>query len=282
MDIKSANAQFSLIATASPTSSNVRGNIEIGAPRSNINFAGTNVAYTLRGIIASGTFEIDLVDASTAGSTSWAAGTAQVETATAAGTITLAGNATITVTAAGMTGSPKAISVAVALSDTAATWAGKVRTALAADSAVSALFNVGGTSTAISLTRKVNSLGILPANDATLNIALANGTCTGITPAATSADTTAGVASTGVNIFDGDGKDFEGIALPSLAAIQAIEIGSLTGTVSYDCNSVELGVMVEGESRLFAGAEGIGFSMNDLEITGNGTQFYLTVLGISN
>jgi hypothetical protein len=115
---------------------------------------------------------------------------AQVETATAVGTITQAGDATVIVTAAGMTGSPKTISVAVLLNDTAAVWAGKVRTALAADSAVTALYEVGGAAAVIKLTRKVPV-----ANDTSLNISLDNGTCTGITTAASSADTTAGAVS---------------------------------------------------------------------------------------
>jgi hypothetical protein len=115
---------------------------------------------------------------------------AQVETATAAGTITQNGNAKVIVTAAGMTGSPKTIAVAVLLNDTAAVWAGKVRAALALDAAVTALYEVGGTTTAIKLTRKAPA-----ANDATLNISLDNDTCTGITTAASSADTTAGAIS---------------------------------------------------------------------------------------
>jgi hypothetical protein len=115
---------------------------------------------------------------------------AQVETATAAGTISQAGNATVIVTAAGMTGTPKTISVAVALNDTPAVWAGKVRAALALDAAVTALYEVGGATTAIKLTRKVPA-----ANDSTLNISLDNGTCTGITTAASSANTTAGAVS---------------------------------------------------------------------------------------
>jgi hypothetical protein len=112
---------------------------------------------------------------------------AQVETATAAGTITGDGNAAVIVTAVGMTGTPKTIDVAVVSGDTPAVWAGKVRTALAADGAVTALYAVGGTTTAIKLTRKVPA-----ANDGTLNISLDNGTCTGITTAASSANTTAG------------------------------------------------------------------------------------------
>lgn len=110
--------------------------------------------------------------------------TAQVDTATAAGSVTDSGNMTATVTAAGMTGSPKAISVAVVNGDTPALWAEKVRTALRADSAVSGMFAVGGSGTAIRLVSKYAA-----ANDATLNLALATGTATGITAAPTSANT---------------------------------------------------------------------------------------------
>lgn len=130
---------------------------------------------------------------SSANTTAGVAPVAQVETATAAGSITGSGNLTVIVTAAGMTGSPKTINVAVLNGDTAAQWADKVRTALAADSAVAALFTVGGSTTAITLTR-TSPAGV--ADDATLNISLANGTSTGATTAATSANTTAGVAGT--------------------------------------------------------------------------------------
>lgn len=120
------------------------------------------------------------------------AGTQQVETATAAGSATSSANLTATVTAAGMTNSPKAVTVAVLNGDTAATWAGKVRTALAADIDVASFFNVGGSSTSIALTARAAA-----ANDATMNIAIAAGT-TGVTAAPTSADTTAGVAAASV------------------------------------------------------------------------------------
>ena len=112
----------------------------------------------------------------------------QVETATAAGTITQAGNATVVVTAADVSGTPVTLSVAVALNDTATLWAAKVRTALAANAAISAEYLVSGSTTSIVLTRKV--LGL---HDDTLNISLDNGTCTGITTAATSVNTTAGL-----------------------------------------------------------------------------------------
>jgi phage tail sheath gpL-like len=129
------------------------------------------------------------VETATAAGTITAA-VAQVETATAAGTITLAGNATVVVTGAALENSPKTFSVAVALNDTDATWAGKVRTALAADENIDDAYVVSGATTAIILTAKSAA-----ANDATLNISLDNGTCTGITTAASSANTTAGVAS---------------------------------------------------------------------------------------
>lgn len=115
-------------------------------------------------------------------------GTAQVETATAVGTIGTAGNATVVVTAAGMVNSPKTISVAVASADVATAWAAKVRTALAADANVNAFFTVSGAGAAIVLTARAAA-----ANDTAMNVSLANGTNTGITAAPTSANTTAGV-----------------------------------------------------------------------------------------
>jgi phage tail sheath gpL-like len=215
----------------------------------------------------------------TSASTAWSAGTAQVETATAAGTITASGNATITVTAAGMTGSPKAISVAVTNTDTAATWAGKVRTALAADADVSALFTVGGTTTAISLTRKVNSRGVLPGNDATLNIATANGTCTGITAAATSANTTAGVASDGAYIYDGDAKDFEGVTIPTIATLKAIEIICDHGEVDLTSTD-ETSTIKAGERRTISNDNGMPSFLATLTFTAvSESDISITVFG---
>jgi hypothetical protein len=114
---------------------------------------------------------------------------AQVETATVVGTISTEGNAAVIVTAAGMTGSPKTIDVPVAVDDNAAAIAGKIRTALAADTAVAAKFVVGGATDKVVLTAKVCA-----ANDTTLNISVADGTCVGITAAESSANTTVGGA----------------------------------------------------------------------------------------
>jgi len=115
-------------------------------------------------------------------------GVAQVETVTVVGTITLAGNATFTVTAAGLTGSPIAVSVAVALNDTATQVATKAAAAMNANAVIAAFFSIVSNGADVIFTRLISA-----ANDATMNIAYTNGTCTGLTPDATSTDTTAGV-----------------------------------------------------------------------------------------
>lgn len=163
---------------------------------------------------------------------------AQIETATviAAAGITLAGNAAVIVTAAGMTGTPKTLAVAVALNDTAAQVAGKIRTALAADAAVAALFTVGGTGAEVVLTKKAPA-----ANDATLNISIDNGTCTGLTTAAASADTKAGVAYDTVSIGFNDV-----LGLPYFLpynTVQAVYFGGTkegtAATVTVDADEIE-------------------------------------------
>lgn len=280
MDITAARAIAGLSATASATSIGVAGSVEIGSYNNSITLTGCNVAYSCRArIVAGDVFVIATATNTTSASDAWSAGTSQVETATAAGTITLAGNATVTVTAAGMTGSPKAVSVAVTLSDTAATWAGKVRTALAADTDVAALFTVGGASTAISLTRNASAIGMLPANDATLNIALANGTCTGITAAPTSTDTTTGVASAGALVSDGDAKDFEGITVGTIATLKAVSIKCTSGEVDLTSTG-ETATLTSGESRVITNNAGIPSLLSTLAFAAvSDSEITLTVVG---
>lgn len=117
-------------------------------------------------------------------------GVAQVETATVGGAASASANVIVTVTAAGMTGSPLAINVAVINLDSAATVAGKIRDALRAQTDITALFYVGGSGATVSLTRLTKA-----DNDATLNIAIDGTTnSTGVPDAASSANTTAGAA----------------------------------------------------------------------------------------
>jgi hypothetical protein len=115
-------------------------------------------------------------------------GIAQVETATIVGTITGSGDATFTITSALVTGSPLAVAVAVLNGDTPTVVAAKAAVVLNANAAVSTHYTATSNVADLILTAKKSA-----ANDATLNIAFTNGTCTGLTPNATSANTTAGV-----------------------------------------------------------------------------------------
>jgi hypothetical protein len=116
-------------------------------------------------------------------------GAFQVETAVVVGTITTPGNATLTLTAAGMTGSPIALSVALALDDDASSIATKFRAALQANAVIAAYFTIGGEDENVVLTRRESR-----ANDGTMNLAYADDTSDGLTDDATSNNTTAGVA----------------------------------------------------------------------------------------
>lgn len=126
----------------------------------------------------------------------------QVETATAAGTVTTAGNASVTITTA-LLEEDEVVAVPVVLDDDAAAIALAIRTALAANANIAAHFDVSGEAAEVILTAKLPA-----ANDATLNIAIADGTgegaSVGVTTAATSANTTAGVATDQVSVGWGD------------------------------------------------------------------------------
>lgn len=114
----------------------------------------------------------------------------QKETATVVGTIGAggAGNAAVVITSNLLPGGSKTLAVAVANNDSAATVAGKIRAAIIADSVLNALFATTGASADVILETL-----IAHENDSTFNISIANGTCTGLTAAPTSANTTAGV-----------------------------------------------------------------------------------------
>jgi hypothetical protein len=94
-------------------------------------------------------------------------------------------------TSAGLTAAPTSANTTAGVApDNADAVAGKIRTALGLDAAITALFDVSGATDKVILTRKAP----FAANDATLNIATDNGTCAGLTAAPSSANTTAGVA----------------------------------------------------------------------------------------
>jgi hypothetical protein len=165
-------------------------------------------------------FAIEILSG-TVSSTTYAA--YQKETATVVGTASGSGTVRATITSAAVTGSPIMINVAVTNGMTASTIAGLLRAAIAANAAIIAQFEVGGDTATIQLTRRIYA-----ANDATLNIAISQPTGTGITPAANSANTTAGAAGTEIISPAYPGSDAFGIQLPTITEIVSCHI-SVTG-----------------------------------------------------
>jgi hypothetical protein len=221
----SARAYSGLQANAEPTSEGTTGTLSIGQGATVTTLTNATQAIVLA-------VEVDsnytvAIDSTTLIPTITGAGVNQVETATAAGTITASGNATVIVTGDDITGSPLTVSVAVLNTDTASAWAQKVRTALGAVSAITSLYTVGGSTTAITLTRIVKRY-----NDSTLNISLNNGTCTGITPALTSVSTTPGINPAKCSRISGttwDGDDFEGVACEEVNDFQGFAARATIG-----------------------------------------------------
>jgi hypothetical protein len=115
-------------------------------------------------------------------------GFSQVETATAVGAVTAAGNLEVTFTSADLGISPLVLSVPVANADAATAWSVKVANALNANVDVASKFIAATSGAAIVLTRRAGGTV-----DTTLNLALANGTAAGITAAPTSVETTTSV-----------------------------------------------------------------------------------------
>jgi hypothetical protein len=208
------------VATANPDTQAYSGSAANTEVEGTDHLASIDVATTSYiGNIAKGELDdIYVLECITAGSP----GTKQVETATVLGTIGAsgAGNATVIVTSAILTGSPLTTSVAVANDDTAAQVAGKIRTALNLVSAITTKYTVGGSSATVTLTAKAAA-----ANDTTLNISVANGTCTGLTTAATSANTTAGVAGVAVFKVTSDNGD-NVLSVPSVGFDSPFDVGT--------------------------------------------------------
>lgn len=152
------------------------------------------------------------------------AGVLQVETGTVTGTVTGVAGATTTlniiVTGAGIAGSPVTVSVNVVTGDNPAAVADKIRLALAvttagtASAAIRALYDIIGTGADYALQAKA-----AVANDATLNLALALGTATGVTASTTSTDTFKGVQP--LNSFHA-GKTYQVTITPASSAVTNI------------------------------------------------------------
>lgn len=295
MTLSQARATYGLSCRATPASPGASGSAQIGPSTTTVNLPGANLAYSLRCIFAGAgdLLGINLPTNDTTGSTAWVAGVQQVETqtVTAASGITGSGNATVTVTATGMTGSPKAISVALttAAHTTATLIAAAIAAGLNADTDYAAMWIATSSGADViskrkptaTYTVKGETINIWRADVANHNIAIANGTCTGITTASTSTATTAGVASDGCYIVD-NGEDFEGNALATIYSFHGVLLvnngenvdvaGTGGGTDSYS---------LHGDEILFrASASGYAATDTGLNFTAQGsTDLTITVLG---
>lgn len=287
MNLANSRATIGLTTKATPTSTAVNGSVQLGDNPQTITFPDANVGYSVRAFFAAGapTFALALTTGHSTGSTAFVTGVAQVETATAAGTASASGDVTVTVTSAGMTGSPLAITVPILSGDTPTVWAGKVRTALAANATIAARFTISGATTAIILTRKpgqvltdgVNTVNLFVATDATLNVAIAAGT-TGITAAATSANTTAGTVTSGVYVLDGNGEDFEGVAIPTCVPKAVLFANGGTTALEIDGGGTLANLDIEGGSSILFAGGNVLTGETALSIVGSSTYLTVTVL----
>lgn len=194
---------------------------------------------------------------------------------TTAGVASGAGNAEVIVTAAGMTNSPKTVNVAVADGDNASTIAGKIRSALTADANVghvtTGFFTVSGATDQIILTAKADA-----ANDATMNISVDNGTCTGITPDLTSDNTTAGV----LGVLQVETATITGTIVTQMETV--ITAAGMTGspkTVLVTVASGDTAAQVAGKVRaaLIVDADVGHPTTGWFTVTGSGAEIILTV-----
>ena len=215
------------------TSSLVTGIVQIGASQTATQFTTADIGYAIGvEIVASGgSVAIDLQTGIATPSAAYVAGTAQVETATvvAAAGCTSNGTCSLTFTSAAVTGSPLTVVVQLTTASNSATLvAAALAAGLAANTAIAAVWTVTSSGADIVITRKSDANGYKYANESGTNLAIPAGL--GITAALTSANTTAGVVSSGVRVLDGDGKDFEGVTLVSMARLYSLEINVTSGT----------------------------------------------------
>jgi len=267
------------------TSALVSGIVQIGASQTAVQFPTADIGYAIGvEIVASGeTATIDLQSGVATGSAAYVAGTAQVETATvvAASGATSNGNCSLTFTSTATTGSPLTVVVPLTTaSNTATLVAAALAAGLAANTAIAAVWTVTSSGANIVITRKSDANGYKYANEANTNLAIPAGL--GITAAATSANTTAGVVSSGVRITDGDGKDFEGVTLLSMARLYSLEMNVTSGTATAE--EVGSGELYNIPAKFWNTTGWTGTNLtDDLKITATAaaTNLTVTVIGKS-
>jgi hypothetical protein len=281
--ISNPRISYGLIATGTPTKTQVANTVEIGVASTPLSLTGANVAYCISASLAS-VGDLLAVDTETGATTIGTTPVAQVETATvvAASGATSSGNLAVTVTAARVTGSPLAFSVALVngVDTTATLIAAKIRTAFNANSALTAVYTVGGTGADVTLTETDPEN-----NDATLNIAIAAGL--GVSAIVSSTNTTAGVGGVKLTNSTGDGNDFEGVALPAVSGVYGFMVKNTSSaaflTVSNTGTDLAISNIAPGGLALLYLVDGAYDSNIEFEYAsgfGGSLTFELTIIGI--
>jgi hypothetical protein len=183
-------ATFVNLATASELAASIRAALSFNAAVAayfTIGGTGADVVLTRKAAAADdGTLNIALSGASAQGFADHAS-----SSPTTAGVVSGAGTVSVTVTANGMTGSGAAMTTN--LDATAGMTATQVATMLASEltthyAALAAFFTITSSGADLIFT----ATAYTAANDGTMNVAITNGTCTGLTAAPTSANTVVG------------------------------------------------------------------------------------------
>lgn len=229
MSLASALLKIQSTAKLDPAfEDNLTGRVTLGQTHS-IDLSDSAAAYAFRAIFSAAAQTATLAYATGAVTLS-ASGTQQVETATitAAAGCTTSGNLTLTLTSAAVAGSPLTIEVPITTSahTTAALIAAACAKKINTLSAVTSKFTVEAVGATIVLTR----IGGY-ANDATLNLAITGEL--GVTAAASSANTTAGVAGVIIERVGGDGNDVYGKDLPTMSSIQKLVMAVDESSASF-------------------------------------------------
>jgi len=282
MNLTGTEVRVGMTAAANVSSVNTTGSVTIGTPVAALVYTDApTVAYSLRMDIANGeTLGLDMATGEVTGTNT---GALQVETATviAASGATTAGDATVIVTAANLVGSPLTVSVPLLITDnTAALVATKIQAALAANAAIASVFTLDKFDADITLTAK-----IAIANDPTLNISIANGTCAGITAAPTSANTLPGIMATQAYRISGatwNETDFEGQRLPIMTKAHALSIyvfEESADRVIFSCPASSESLILEpGSKSLFFNKTGsLSISQESILFHADGGDSYLTI-----
>jgi hypothetical protein len=273
--IRDPRAFYGLVANGTPTKTNVANEQQIGLSTQTIELTGATKAYCVSATLATAGDTLT-IDTETGIATIGTTPVAQVETATvvAAAGATSNGNLAVTVTAARVTGSPLAFSVALttATHTTATLIAGAIRTAFNANAALTAVYTVGGSGANVTLTETDPEN-----NDATLNIAITAGL--GVSAIVSSTNTTAGVGGVKLTNNTGDGKDFEGVSLGTMTAISGVMIKVVSGLVSFTFNTTVFTAeqLVAGVVFSIFGADGVA-GAGDLVITGGAAEFQVIII----